>query len=235
MISSMNGRVPMLLWLCAALLASGCAKSADHIRQDRLEKLIPADLMAKVDETVSFTDLRSTPGSYVGRVVMLNGVALNARLMKDGTEIEILQVPTETGLTPSDQRTRSEGRFLAVHSKGFLDPAIIERDSPVTVVGEVKGATRKQLDDGLYDYPVLDVNQLISWNDIRRREQKAEDDLDYYGRYGGSYGFGSAWDYGYGGPIWAPNDFYPYGYYGPWYGLPRVPSAPAPQPFQKKQ
>lgn len=90
--------------------------------KDRLEKLIPADLMAKVDETVSFTDLRSTPSTYVGRVVMLSGVALNARLVKGGTEIEILQVPTDTGLTPSDQRTRSEGRFLAVHSRGFSTP-----------------------------------------------------------------------------------------------------------------
>ena len=104
-------------------------------------------------------------------------------------------------------------------------------------MGEVRGATTKQLDEGLYDYPVLDVNQLISWNDIRRRDRKAEDELDYDGRYGGSYGYGSAWVYGYGGPIWAPYDFYPYGYYGPWYGLPRVPSAPTPppSPFQKKQ
>ena len=237
MISSMNGRVPLLLCLCAALLASGCAESAHQTGQARLEKLIPADLMAKVDETVSFTDLRSTPSSYVGRTVMLSGLVLNARLLKGGTEIEILQLPTETGPTPSDQRTRSEGRFLAVHSKEFLDPAIIERDSPLTVVGEVKGTTTKPLDEGLYDYPVLDVHQLISWNDIRRREQEAEDDLDYYGRYGGSYGFGSAWDYGYGGPIWAPDNFYPYGYYGPWYGLPRVPSTPTlpPQQFQKKQ
>ncbi|HKC94480.1 MAG TPA: Slp family lipoprotein, partial [Nitrospira sp.] len=81
-----------------------------------------ADLMAKVDETVSFTELRSTPSSYVGRVVMLSGVAINARLVKGGTEIEILQLPTDTGLTPS--RSEDEiGRTLSGCSlEGFLAP-----------------------------------------------------------------------------------------------------------------
>jgi len=113
MISSMNGRVSMLLCLCTGLLASGCEKSADQIRQDRLEKLIPADLMSKVDETVSFTDLRSTPSTYVRRVVMLSGVALNARLVKGGTEIEILQLPTDTGWhRPIRGRDRKDAFWL---------------------------------------------------------------------------------------------------------------------------
>lgn len=228
MISSMNGCVPMLFCLCAALLVSGCAKSAHQVRQDRLEKLIPADLMAKVDETVSFTELRSTPSSYVGRVVLLNGVALNARLVKGGTEIEILQLPTETGLTPSDQRTRSEGRFLAVQSKGFLDPVVIDKDSPVTIVGEVKGAITKPLGEGLYDYPVLDVQQLISWNDIRSRAYEVYEDWGYYDRYGNHYIPWSSWYYGFGSPLWAPYGMLPYGYFAPYYDVPGV-APPAPQ------
>ena len=138
------------LVICVAMLASTCAKSAHQTGQDQLDKLVPSDVMAKVDETVSFADLRLAPSNYVGRTVMISGLALNAHRIKDGTEIEILQLPTERGLTPSDRKSKSEGRFLAVQSAGFLDPAVIEKDSPLTVIGEVKGATTKRLDDGEY-------------------------------------------------------------------------------------
>jgi outer membrane lipoprotein len=235
----MNQYVSMLsLALCAAMLLSSCAKSAHQTGQAQLEKLIPADLRAKVDESVSFIDLRSAPNNYVGRTVMISGLALNARRVKDGTEIEILQLPTDRGLTSSDRKFNSEGRFLAVQSNGFLDPAIIERDSPLTVVGEVKGAATRKLDEGEYQYPVLDVKQLIDWNDLRSRDGGGYYDSDYYGRYGGYYGppYG-LYPYGYSYGL-----LYPYGYYGPWYGLPPIVSSPPPPPtssvppqFQKHQ
>ena len=53
---------------------------------------------------------------------MVSGVALKARRLNEGTEIEILQVPTERGLSPSDRKAKSEGRFLAVQSNDFLTP-----------------------------------------------------------------------------------------------------------------
>lgn len=228
MSTTINRRVSsVFLVICAAMLASTCAKSAHQTGQDQLDKLIPPDVMAKVDETVSFADLRSAPGNYVGRTVMISGLALHAHRMKDGTEIEILQLPTERGLTPSDRKSKSEGRFLAVQSAGFLDPAVIEKDSPLTVVGEVKGATTKRLDDGEYQYPVLDIKHLIDWNDLRGRDRNGYYDSSYYGRYGGYYGPWSSWYYGFGGPYYGP---YPYGFYGPWYGLPRVAPAPPPPP-----
>lgn len=228
MSTTINRRVSFVsLAICAAMLASTCAKSAHQTGQDQLDKLVPPDVMAKVDETVSFADLRSAPGNYVGRTVMISGLALHAHRMKDGTEIEILQLPTERGLTPSDRKSKSEGRFLAVQSAGFLDPAVIEKDSPLTVVGEVKGATTKRLDDGEYQYPVLDIKHLIDWNDLRGRDRNGYYDSSYYGRYGGYYGPWSSWYYGFGGPYYGP---YPYGFYGPWYGLPRVAPAPPPPP-----
>jgi outer membrane lipoprotein len=212
----------IVLALCIAVLS--CAKSAHQTGQDQMDKLIAPDLRAKVDESISFSDLRSAPENYVGRTVILSGVVLNARRVKNGTEIEVLQLPTDRGLTPSDRKTQSEGRFLAVQSIGFLDPAVIEKDAPLTVVGEVKGATTKKLDDGDYQYPVLDVKQLIDWNELRSRDGDGYYDSDYYGRYGdygppyGLYPYG----YSYG--------LYPYGYYGPWYGLPPVVPVPPPPP-----
>ena len=221
-------------FVAAAALLCGCAQSAHQTGHDQLDRLIPADVMAKVDESVSFADLRSAPNNYVGRTVIFSGLALNSRRVKDQTQIEILQMPTERGLSPSDRKSKSEGRFLAVQSNGFFDPAIIQKDSPLTVVGEVKGAITKPLDDGEYQYPVLDIKQLIDWNDLRSHEQTASYDSGSYGDgYGGFYSPGSSWYYGFGNPFWGPYGPFPYGYYGPYYLFPRgfsVPAPPTPPP-----
>jgi outer membrane lipoprotein len=165
---------------------------------------------------------------------MFSGLALKSRRAKDSTEIEVLQLPTDRGMSPSDRKARSEGRFLAVQSDGFLDPAVIEKDSPVTVVGEVKGATTKPLDEGEYQYPVLDIKQLVDWNEVRTQERDTYYDSPYAGRYGGYYGPWSSWYYGFGSPFAGPYGFYPYSYYGPYYGpyygFPRGYSVPAPAP-----
>jgi outer membrane lipoprotein len=220
-----------LFAFAAGMLLHGCAKSAHQSGQDQLDRLVPADVMAQVDKSVSFTDLRSAPNNYVGRTVMFSGLALNARRVKDKTEIEILELPTDRDLTPSDRKSKSEGRFLAVQSNGFLDPAIVSKDTPVTVVGEVKGAINKPLDDGEYQYPVLDIKHLIDWNDLRSSHHDRWNDWDDYGQYGGGYyGLGSPWYYGFGSPFWGPYGFYPYSYYGPYYIFPRGFSVPAPPP-----
>jgi outer membrane lipoprotein len=219
---------------CIVLLTVGCAKSAHQTGQDELERLIPSEVLSQVDETVSFTELRADPRQYIGRTLMLSGVALQSRRIQDGTEIEILQLPTERGLSPSDRKARSQGRFIAVESDGFLDPAVIEKDTPLTVVGEVKGVTTKPLDEGEYQYPVLDVKHLVDWSEVRSRDRDGYDGAyyggygGYYGRYGGYYGPWSSWYYGFGSPFAGPYGLYPYSYYGPYYAFPRGYSAPAP-------
>ena len=60
----------------------------------------------------------------------------------------------------------------------------------MTVVGEVKGATTKPLDEGEYQYPVLDIKQLVDWNEVRTQERDTYYDSPYAGRYGGYYGPG---------------------------------------------
>ena len=222
-------RVALLVLVVAAwsLLPVGCAKSAHQTGRDQLERLVPSEVLSQVDESLSFAQIHADPQQYVGRTVMVSGVALHARRAKDGTEIEILQVPTERGLSPSDRKARSEGRFLAVQSNRFLDPAVIEKDSPLTVIGEVKGVVTKALDEGEYRYPVLDIKQLIDWNEVRGRHQN---DAPYYGRYGGYYGPSSLWYYGFGSPYAGPYGLYPYSSYGPYYAFPRGFVVPAPPP-----
>lgn len=237
----------VLCGVVVILVGPGCAKSAHQTGQDLLETLIPSDVMAQVDQSVTFSDLRSSPSTYIGRTVMFSGLALKSQRVKDRTEIEVLQLPTETNMTPADRKSKSEGRFLAVQSEGFLDPAVIEKGTPLTVVGQVTGATTKPLDEGEYVYPVLDIRHLVDWDDVRSRDRNGAYGGGYggyYGRYGSDYGPWSSWYYGFGSPFYGPYGWYPYSYYGPYYAFPRgysVPAHPAPPPssvppqFRKNQ
>ena len=225
----MISRSTLLVCLLAAFLFSACAKSAHQTGQATVDNLISADLMAQVDQSVAFADLRAAPTQYVGRTVLFSGLAMNARRVRDRTEIEVLQLPTESGMTAADRKARSEGRFLAVQSEGFLDPAIIEKGSPLTIVGQVIGETTRELDEGEYRYPVLNIRRLIDWNDTRARDD-GRYEPSYYGRYGGYYGPWSNWYYGFGSPFWGPYGLYPYPYYGPYYSFPGGYSVPAPSP-----
>lgn len=206
--------------LALALGMSACARSAHQTGQDFLDRIIPEHVRDQVDDSVSFAALRDSPTAYQGRTVMVSGVVMRSQRVKDRTEIEVMQVPVDNGMTPSDRRSQSEGRFLATKTGAFLDPAVIDKGSPVTVVGEVTGVTTRKLDEGEYVYPVIEIKHLVDWNDVRSR------DRDRY-VYGGSpspypyygYGYGpySPWYYGYGSPWWGPYGLYPYSYYGPYF------------------
>jgi len=204
--------------LAAAMLVtlSSCARSAHQTGQDLLDKVIPAHLQEQVDESVTFSQLRATPENYIGRTVMFSGISMKAQRVKDHTEIEVLQLPTNQGMTPSDRKSESEGRFIATKSGEFLDPAIIEKGSPLTVVGDVKGTTTKALDEGQYVYPVIEIKHLVDWNEIRTRDMDRPYGGYGYGAYpyyGYGYGGYSPWYYGYGSPFWGPYGMYPYSYY----------------------
>lgn len=61
--------------------------------------------------------------------MVLGGVALKAKRLKAGTQIELLQLPLDTGESPILDRQQSQGRFLAVQQE-FLDPATIVEEQP---------------------------------------------------------------------------------------------------------
>ncbi len=156
-------RVRGALLLAVSVLVTGCAslfEGPDAV----VDRALTDDLRQRVDRTVVFGEVRQTPEAYVGRLVMFSGVVLGARRAKDRTEIEILHLPREEGRPPVRDRTRSEGRFLAIHPE-FLDPAKFVAGLPMTVVGEVAGADVRPLDDGEYRYPLLLLKQLVTWQE----------------------------------------------------------------------
>jgi outer membrane lipoprotein len=159
-----------------------------------------------VDRSVTFSQLRANPDQYHGQIVMFSGIVLDAKRKRDQSEIEVLELPGQPGAPPTGDRTQSEGRFLAV--KEGLDPAVVEKEHPITVIGRVTGKAVKLLDETEYTYPVLEVLHMTDWAKMQPR----------YAR--GGYGYPYRYPYygGYYGGFWgAPFGFSPY-YYGPYYG-----------------
>lgn len=139
-------------WLTMFILAAACSS----------QQIIPESLESLVDRSVSFRDLVSAPETYEGKVVVLGGVVLKAKRLKEGTQIELLQMPLDKGERPILDRQQSQGRFLAIQQE-FLDPATIVEGSAMTIVGEVSGAKTDYLDDVEYRYPVVIVKHLHVW------------------------------------------------------------------------
>jgi outer membrane lipoprotein len=166
-------------------------------------------LEQEIDTTVSFADLKRAPSEYVGRTVMIGGNVIKAKRTEAGTELEVLQLPTEKEGTLTEERLRSEGRFLAVREQ-FLDPASLPQGTPITIIGTVKGETTRQLDESDYTYPILEVKHIIDWNSIAA--QRRRDRSPYYGAYYPPYGYSGFYPYGgfwgpYGG-YWGGRGFY---------------------------
>lgn len=214
------------------LLAAACAKSAHQSGKDLLDQVLPADIRQQIDSTVTFSDLETAPSAYIGRTVMISGIVLKAKRAKDRTEIEVLQLPAASGGLPPSDRTRSEGRFLAVEPT-FLDPATIETGTPVTVVGEVKGAVTRSLDESEYTYPVIEITRLVNWNKTMP-PQYPGGAYPYYGGYYGRYApfFGTGYGYGYGYPYWGP--FFPLQFGSPAPTPPPPPPQNIPPQFKKR-
>ena len=160
---------------------------------------------------------------------MVGGTVIRAKRMEAETEVEVLQLPTEKDGPLSDDRLRSEGRFLAVRG-AFLDPASLPQGTPITVIGTVKGETTRQLDESDYTYPILEIKHIIDWNSIA--SQRRRDRSPYYGAYSPPYGYSGFYPYGgfwgpYGG-YWGGGGFYGRPYFGGGGGFSPSPAPPPP-------
>ncbi|BCA55767.1 putative Outer membrane lipoprotein Slp [Nitrospira sp. KM1] len=169
--------------LFLALLA-GCASSQES------DDSVPVN-------RVTFAQVKGSPDSYRGQEVQLGGEVLSAKRLREGTRIEILQLPLDRSGAPGSDLTQSQGRFVALH-KEFLDPATIPHGTRVTVTGDVTGSVTLPLDETEYTYPTVDARKLQVWN---VSEQSYPRSRPYPYSY---YGPGPYW-----GPYWSP-------YWRPW-------------------
>ncbi|TKB87063.1 MAG: hypothetical protein E8D43_10340 [Nitrospira sp.] len=105
---------------------------------------------------------RRAPDSFKGQTLVLGGQVLAARRMKDGTRIEVLQLPLNDSQQPTLDLMKSQGRFVAVQ-RDFLDPATIPQGTFLTITGELTGSMTLPLDETDYTYPVIDIKSFRTW------------------------------------------------------------------------
>lgn len=194
---------------CAVIILSACAESLHQVQRDTELLGVPVGLEKEIDASVRFANLKNTPTEYIGRTVMFSGTVIRAKRTATGTEVEVLQLPAENNEPLTEDRLRSEGRFLAVR-EAFLDPASLPEGTPVTVIGTVTGAASRPLDESSYTYPLLEIKHIIDWSRIAAERQR--DRIPSYGFYAPPYGWGGFYPYGaYGGALggyWGSRGFY---------------------------
>ena len=125
--------------------------------------VVPEALESQLDKDVTFAQILAMPDCCIGKRIVVGGEVLKAKRTEAGTEIEVLQLPLDTGYEPSWVRTESQGRFVAI-DQAVLDPATLSTGTRVTLVGELTGSRMDRLDDVEYRYPVFSVTHVYVWS-----------------------------------------------------------------------
>ncbi|SPP63713.1 Slp family lipoprotein [Nitrospira lenta] len=173
-------RLSIFLFSALFLGAAGCATS-----QESGDSAQPPPL--------AFAQVKAAPDSYKNQTVIWGGEVLSARRLKEGTRIEILQLPLNSSLQPTTELNQSQGRFVALRRE-FLDPATIPAGTFLTITGEVAGSITLPLDEMEYAYPIVELKTMKVW--VRVEDQPV--------RIRPHMGPGPYW-----GPYWSP-------YWRPW-------------------
>ena len=114
-------RIHLVFCILLAFLPSACAS--------KKESVIPSTLLTQIDWTVSFAEIKESPSTYKGSVIIVGGEVLSAKRLKEHTRLTVLQLPLSAEQEPRSDRTQSEGRFMAIQSE-FLDPGILRPSHP---------------------------------------------------------------------------------------------------------
>jgi outer membrane lipoprotein len=166
--------------LAIAACVSACATS----------QLVTPELKPHIARDVSFEALKADPQKYQGRLLVLGGKVLNAKRLKDQTQIEVLQLPLNSADGPIPDLSLSRGRFLAYQTE-FLDPATLPPGTLISMVAEVLGSKTQPLDEVEYTYPTVKIRRYKIWPQYERPP---------YPYYSPWYPYWDRWGY----PFWDP-------------------------------
>ncbi len=134
------------------ILFSGCATVMDTKE------------FGDVERNITLREVVNNPEGYVGKLVLWGGKILKVTNKREGTLIEILQLPLDRSGRPKDV-DKSAGRFLVLQ-RGYLDSAIYRKGRLITVIGGIRGVKTKPLDEIQYEYPYLIARKLHLWKTL---------------------------------------------------------------------
>lgn len=139
----------VLIAFCLAIWIDGCANGiADAVR-------------SQVNYTGSFSQLQLKPEAYKGRTVLLGGKIINVEVLKERTDIFVLQLELNGSEQPQNN-DQSNGRFIIRTSK-FIDPAIYPQGTLITVAGKVTGSEEKYIGQMPYKYTLIEPLEIKKW------------------------------------------------------------------------
>ncbi len=146
-----------------------------------------AETLSSGAPSISYTQVKAAVETYNGQPISFGGKVLGARRLKEGTRIEILQLPLTDSLRPTVDLSKSQGRFMALQ-KEFLDPATVPPGTFVTVTGEVAGSITLPLDETEYTYPLVRINNLRVWAEDDEESPRIRRPIGpYWGPYWSPY------------------------------------------------
>lgn len=147
-------------------------------------RVIPDSLKAQVNQAVTFDQVKSSPSSYQGELVVLGGKVLSVARVQDITCIEVLQLPLTNDLVPTMERSESEGRFMVLETEQkILDPTALKEGTLVTIVGEIQLPSEGHAGECRYEFPTLVNREMTVWD----KNKTVSTPLTYYGS---PYGYG---------------------------------------------
>lgn len=119
-------------------------------------------------KALSFAEVIRNPAGYKNSPVIWGGRIVDVLNKPGSTEMVVLQSPLESGNRPGGI-TQTEGRFLAVTCR-YIDPAIYEKGTKVTVSGEIVGEETRLIGELPYTYPVVMIREARFWTERSRSE-----------------------------------------------------------------
>ena len=127
--------------------------------------------MQGIKKDITLGEVVKSPETFKGEAVLWGGVIIETVTRKDDTLMIIRKTQLDFTKRPRDL-DKSEGRFI-IRYRGFLDPAIYNKDREVTVVGTIDGTEKRIVGEHQYTYPVVETRALNLW-------EKWEDYPQYY-------------------------------------------------------
>ncbi len=180
----MYSRNLKILALLASLAMSACTT-------------VPTQLQG---DYAAISPARVEPASF-GTSVRWGGIIIDAKNESNRTCFEVLSRELDRYMRPKIEDLTA-GRFIACKD-GFYDPEVFAKGREVTLVANIKGIEEHKVDDFNYRYPVLEVSDLVLWEERK--------DVLIYRDFYDPYWYPYAW----GNPYYG---FYPYYRGGMGYG-----------------
>lgn len=111
-----------------------------------------------------FESMKESSIPYEGKMFLLGGTIVEAKLVEQGTLIEAAYVPVDSR-GYHNSKTGPDRRFLALlpKDKGILDPLIYKQGREITIAGVFIENRKGAIQQMLYLFPVFEIRGIYLW------------------------------------------------------------------------